>query len=63
MTRRELRLRAAGLVLLYGLTSVVMGVGLFVLVQLFVGSFRWIPRPTAGGDGRPPAVRQQAGSR
>lgn len=62
LNRRTLLLRAAGLVLLYGLTSVVMGVGLFVLVQLFVGSFRWIPLPAAGGDGRPAAVRQ-AGSR
>lgn len=62
MTRRELRLRAAGLVLLYLTTAVVMGVGLFALVQLFVGSFRWIPLPAAGGDGRPPAERQ-AGSR
>lgn len=63
MTRRELRLRAAGLVLLYLMTAGLLGAGLFALVQLFVGSFRWIPRPTAGGDGRPPAVRQQAGSR
>lgn len=45
LTRRTLLLRAAALVLLYGLTSVVMGVGLFVLVQVFNGSFRYLPLP------------------
>lgn len=45
LTRRTLLLRAAALVLLYGLTSVVMGIGLFVLVQVFNGSFRYLPQP------------------
>lgn len=56
MTRRRLVVRAAGLVLLYGATAVVMGVGLFLLVQVFSGSFRYVPVP-GNGAGRSGAVQ------
>lgn len=45
LKRRTLLLRAGGLVLLYGVTAIAMGAGLFVLVHVFDGSFRDLQLP------------------